>query len=104
MLGTAGAAEPKGGLDPAYREAVDAYVEAAGQELTAMRVQRDALVKAAPEAVKERYDAFSEELAQCDKLLKELRDAAPQDFDLIKARYEKQRLKAVEALKRATRT
>lgn len=102
-LGTA-VAEPKAGLDPAYRQAVDAYVEAAGKELAALRVQRDALVKAAPESVKERYEAFSEELAECEQLLKALKDSSPKDFDVIKARYEKQRMETTEALRRATKT
>jgi hypothetical protein len=89
--------------DPAsaYEEAVKAYVMAASNEVQTMRVQADAAIKNATPDVKQRYADFYVQLELCEKLLAELKTAAPGDFDRIKAKYEQQRAVLVKARAKA---
>jgi len=85
----------------AYEQAVNSYVDAATQEIRAIRDSVDAEVKAAPDAQKERFDAVYQKLDRCDKLIAELKVAGPSTFDKVKIQFEKSRAEATKALAKA---
>lgn len=82
----------------AYQQAVNAYVEAAGKELQAMKTQTDQALQNANEPKKAAYKDFLEQLEEYEKAYEHLKNVAPKDFDLAKARYEKERNETVKSL------
>ncbi len=85
----------------AYEAAVKSYVDAASHEVQAIRQEVDTANKDATPEVKRRYADFYAQLEVCEKLLAELKAAAPSDFDRVKARYEQQRTVLVKARDKA---
>jgi hypothetical protein len=82
-----------------YAQAVKAYVDAATDELRAIRGSVDAQVAAIKgENEKARFDVVFAKLDACDKLLVDLKKSGPRDFDHIKVKYEQARGEAVKAL------
>src|SRR5436305_309330 len=67
-----------------YAKAVKAYIDAAGDQLKAIRSSVDAQVKNASDETKQRFKKTYEGLAVTDKLLVQLKTAGPVDFDRIK--------------------
>ncbi len=98
---------PAGGLhavetpDDAYQKAVTAYVEAAANQVNAIRAQVDAESRNGTEAVKKRYADVYDRLAQCDKLVAQLRNADSSDFDPRKKEFETALNEAIAALEAA---
>lgn len=80
----------------AYQQAVNAYVEAAGSELHALRIQAEVVMKAAPLEKQALYKGFFIKLEKCEAIQKELKASAAKDFDKTKARYEQARLETVK--------
>ena len=85
------AAETPAGPASPYERAVKVYVEAATNEVQAMHRQVDALCHDATPETKTRYAGVYAKLELCEKLLADLRSAAPADFDRIKEQYERER-------------
>lgn len=86
-----------------YTQAVTAYVNAAGQQLHAIRGEVDAATKNATEAVKQKYAGVYAQLDRCDKMLGGLKAAGQKDFDPLKAKFEQGRNKMVKLLEAARR-
>ncbi|MFZ5497383.1 MAG: hypothetical protein ACOZE5_18860 [Verrucomicrobiota bacterium] len=82
----------------AYQRAVNAYVEAAGKELQALKHQVGETLKDANEETKAAYKEFLGQLEKYETAFAGLKVAAPQDFDRAKALYEKRRKEALTAL------
>lgn len=75
-----------------YDRAVKAYVDAAGDQLSAIRSQVTAMAGVPPvEQSKKRLAKPQASLDECDKLLADLKKAGPQDFDRVKAKFEQTR-------------
>jgi hypothetical protein len=91
------AGEAKG--DP-YRQAVQAYVVAAGQQLSAIRGEIDAATKDGTDAVKQKYAAVYTELDRTDKSLEILKTADAKDFDRLKADFESTRDAMIKLLEK----
>lgn len=87
-----------------YEKAVQAYVDAAGNEVKALKAQADSSFKNATEARKaasqEFYAAYEKYAAAYERLKK----ASPKDFDPAKSNYEKHRQLAVDALAAAEKS
>lgn len=79
-----------------YAKAVRNYVDAATDQMRAIRMNVDANVEKSPEATKARFKKVYEELEKTDKLLKELKRAGPADFDRIKLEFELTRNKVLK--------
>jgi hypothetical protein len=99
LAGPLVAAEPAP-VDPQteYTKAVKAYVDAAGDQLKAIRSSVDAQVKNASDETKQRFKKTYEGLDVTDKLLVQLKSAGPMDFDRIKLEFERAREKTLKAL------
>ena len=82
----------------AYAQAVKSYVEAATQEISAIRASVDAQVNAAPETQRKGFDAVYKKLDRCDRLIADLKAAGPATFDKVKIQFERARAEAVKAL------
>lgn len=93
LPGHALAAEP----ESAYQQAVNAYVEAASNELQALRVQGEAARKAAPPDKEKVYKDFFAKLEKCEAIHEELKKATAKDFDKTKALYEHERGETIKA-------
>ena len=79
-----------------YDKAVKSYVDAATDELRAIRVSVDAQLVNANDATKARYGKVYADLDECDKLLAELKKSGPADFDRVKLNLELTRGKALK--------
>jgi hypothetical protein len=83
----------------AYDQAVQSYVQAATEQMAAIRTQVDTEVGQAPQdAGKQRFAPVYRQLDECDRLLVELKKAQPADFDRIKAHFEETRAVALKAI------
>jgi type II secretory pathway pseudopilin PulG len=101
---SAGAVLRAQGSDPQtqYAQAVKAYVDAATDELRALRANVDTQVASITnDADKRRFDAVFSKLDACDKLLGELKKSGPRDFDRIKRDFESTRGEAAKAIEDA---
>jgi hypothetical protein len=83
----------------AYAQAVREYIDAAGDNLKAIRAELDGLVKTATSADgKKRFELVYSKLDQTDELLADLRKAGPADFDSIKSKFEQTRADMLKML------
>jgi hypothetical protein len=80
-----------------YDKAVKAYVTAAGQEVQALKLQAEQSFKAVTESKKDAYQEFQAAFGKYQAAYEKLKQAAPKDFDPLKAQYEKQRQLALTA-------
>ncbi|HTL66803.1 MAG TPA: hypothetical protein VL200_04005 [Lacunisphaera sp.] len=87
--------------DDAYHKAVAAYVEAAANQVNAIRAQVDAESRNGSEATRKRYADVYDRLTQCDKLIAQLRSADTSDFDPRKKDFETTLHEAIAALEAA---
>src|SRR5262245_53028211 len=85
----------------AYEEGRRAYIARTSNEVQAIRQEVDNANKDATPDAKRRYADFYVQLDLCEKLLAELKAAAPGDFDQVKSRYEQQRAVLVKARAKA---
>src|SRR5207244_471647 len=102
LAGKTFAADPA--IDPRseYAKAVRNYVDAAEQEIRAIRESVDTIVKAAAtDEEKKRYDAVYQRLDRCDKFVAMLKTAHQSNFDKVKAEFERARGEATKALAEA---
>ncbi|HEX2855715.1 MAG TPA: hypothetical protein VHO24_20940 [Opitutaceae bacterium] len=82
-----------------YDRAVKSYIDAASEQLTAVRAEVDLLVAGAKDdSAKERLEKVAAGFARCDKVLAELKKAGPADFDRIKSEFELTRNKLLKEL------
>jgi hypothetical protein len=92
------AAPPQVDPQSDYTKAVKAYVDAAGDQLKAIRSSVDTQVKNASDEIKGRFKKTYEGLEQADKVLTRLKSAGPMDFDRIKFEFETVRGKMLKEL------
>jgi hypothetical protein len=100
-LTSAGALVRAQATDPQtqYAEAVKSYVDAATEQLRAIRGSVDTQVASInSDEDKKRFDAVFSKLDECDKLLVDLKKAGPRDFDRVKKQFEKTRAEVSKAL------
>jgi len=96
-LAGVGALSASAAADPAWQHAADQYVGAAQQEVGAYHKQVDA----APAGQSRRYADARSDLAQCDRLVDQLKSTDPEHFDGLKVQYEKTRARLVLDLRQA---
>ena len=96
------AVDEKSRSDP-YAEAVAAYIDAAGQQLKAIRETIDAITEKSTDETKRNYGNVYRGLDRCDGLVRELKAATPQTFDLRKATFERVRGEMVKDFETAQR-
>jgi hypothetical protein len=90
------------GQPSAYETARETYVNAALVQVQAYRNQIDAAVKAAGgEQARERFAEPNRLLKDLELLIARLRSAAPSEFDVVKANYERTRVKLDASLGRS---
>lgn len=82
----------------AYQQAVNAYVDAAGKEVLALKTQVAEILKGANEAKQAAYAGFLQSLKKYEVAYEELKQAAPKDFDRSKALYETRRKEALKVM------
>lgn len=87
-----------------YERAVKSYIDAASEQLTAIRADVDLLLKDAKDDAKKPLEKVSAGFARCDKLLAELKKAGPADFDRVKSEFELTRNKLLKELDAARKT
>jgi len=93
------AAEAVADPQAAYEHAVRAYVDAAGDQLKAIRTELDRLVKTAASADgRKRFELVYPKLDQADQMLADLKNAGPADFDSIKSKFEQTRADMLKTL------
>lgn len=92
------------GVQDPYRAAVASYVEAASQELEALRQQQAALAVGASPERRAQLETAGRKLDEAERLVGELREAGPDRFDGLKLRYEKMRTELIVALQAAAKT
>lgn len=80
-------------IDPQseYAKAVKSYVDAATEHLKAVQSNVEAQLKNATDETKDRFKKTNEAIERTGKLLSQLKDAAPADFDRIKLEFERSR-------------
>lgn len=86
-----------------YAKAVKSYVDAASEHLQALRTEIDAQLKDAGEETKKGYENVYAALSKCEKLVANLKNADPVNFDRVKADFEAARgklLKEVEVARK----
>jgi hypothetical protein len=89
----------------AYDQAVKSYVDAATDQIHAIRNQVDAEVGPTPvDAVKQRFAKAYSQLDDCEQLLAKLKSAGPPDFDKIKAQFEQKRAEMLKSLDSARKS
>jgi hypothetical protein len=87
--------------DSQRQQAVSQYIDGATKELDAYRQQISTAGR--PENQQLLGEAKAK-LAECDRLVKELKSADPDQFDLLKSSYERTRAEMVKALQAAQKT
>lgn len=87
--------------DSQRQQAVSQYIDGATKELDVYRQQIS--VAGRPEN-QQLLGQAKAKLAECDKLLNELKSADPGQFDLLKSSYERTRAEMVKALQAAQKT
>jgi hypothetical protein len=89
-----------------YERAVKVYIEAATEQLQAIRGQID--VRAASistDEEKKAFEAVYQQVDACDQLLVELKKSGPKSFDTVKSRLEQKRaemIKFADALRKSS--
>lgn len=81
-----------------YDKAVRSYLDAASQQLTAVRSDVELMLKDAKDEAKERLEKLAPGFERCDRLLADLQKAGPADFDRIKSEFELIRNKVLKQL------
>lgn len=96
------AAAPAGGqvsgAQSEYAKAVKSYIDAATDNVRAIRGEVDGPLKDASEETKGRFSKVYVALERCEKLLADLKKAGPVEFDRIKAEFEIARAKVMKEL------
>jgi len=87
--------------DDAYKKAVNDYVQAAGNEMQALKSRADVATHAVPADKQENYKEFYAKYERLEKTFKALKDATPKTFDAAKSEYEKERAGVGQALAEA---
>lgn len=98
-----GANSPATAAQAEYANAVKSYVDAAEEHIRALRGQIDAQLKEASDDTKKSFEKVFGELAKCEKLVGELKNTGPKNFDRVKAEFEATRgklLKEIEAARK----
>lgn len=88
-----------------YARAVKVYVDAATEQLQAIRGQIDVQATSiSTDTQKKSFEAVYQQVDACEKLLADLKKSGPNSFDTVKSRFERQRdemIKSVEALRKS---
>jgi predicted DNA-binding protein YlxM (UPF0122 family) len=84
--------------DTLRQQAVSQYIDGATKELDVYRQQ---IALAAKPDNQQLLNEAKAKLAECDRLVKSLKSADPEQFDLLKSNYERNRGEMVKALQAA---
>ena len=85
--------------DSDYTRAVQSYLQAAGDQLRAIRASLEAEQGSDPsDTTKQRYAGAFAKLGRCDNLLTELKKADAADFDRVKLQFEQMRADMLKTL------
>ena len=104
LPGALAVAQPLTDPQSEYSKAVKSYVDAATDHLKSVRNLVETRLKDASGETKERFRKTNDAIEETDRLLSQLKNAAPRDFDRIKAEFEKSRDRMVKELEAAQKS
>lgn len=82
----------------AYQQAVDSYVNAATLEMKAIHQQVESAAEGLDDESKPELESLADQVKQCNALLEKLKEAGPDKFDVIKAKYEANKRDVLQGL------